>query len=87
MTLSGCVKDNQQLDLRVSSPSCPWFPEDIRREAKRYTTIPAEDLTKSDVLKLIRTLQVSEEKKNIYLQRAGNLYDACIKTLKKGKQT
>jgi len=83
--LSGCVKDNQAIDTRISSPSCPWFPEDIRREAKRYTAIPAENLTKSDVLKLIRALQISEEKKNLYLQRAERLYVACISTLKKGK--
>ena len=52
-------------------------------EAKRYTNIPAENLTKSQVLDLFRRYTNSETRKNLTINRVANLYDACIVTLKK----
>lgn len=61
---------------------CPFLPNEIRREAKRFTNIPAHELTKSQVLDLFRRYATSEVRKNLTIERVANLYDACIKTLK-----
>lgn len=88
MILSGCG-DKGKLALQQAnsvpkgSLTCPWLPQDIRREAKRVTPIPAEDLTKSDVLNLFRKFATSEVKKNLTIERVANLYDNCIRTLRK----
>lgn len=86
-TLSACEKD-KKLDLSLvpkGSLTCPWLPQDIRREAKKWTAIPADDLTKSDVLGLVRRFQTSETRKNLTIERVSDLYEACIKTLNKEK--
>jgi hypothetical protein len=90
MTLSGCgALGKKTLQEATTVPqgslTCPWLPQDIRREAKRVTPIPAEELTKSDVLNLFRKYATSEARKNLTIERVANLYDACIKTLRKDK--
>jgi len=85
MTLSGCGTSGDKIlapKLIEANTSCPMLPADIRREAKRYTDIPAEDLTKPQVLNLFRQYSTSEVRKNFTIERVANLYDKCIGTLK-----
>jgi len=84
-TLSACVitgGTKQAPGLIQASNSCPWLPADIRREAARFTDIPAHELKKSDVLNLFRKYANSETRKNLTIKRVADLYDACITTLK-----
>jgi len=65
-----------------ASNSCPWLPSDIRAEAKRYTDIPVEELTKAQVLDLFRKYSTAEQRKNMTITRVSNLYEKCIKEVK-----
>ena len=86
MTLSGCGTSGSKgilaPKLIEANTSCPMLPSDIRREAKRYTDIPVEQLTKPQVLDLFRQYATSEVKKNYTIKRVADLYDACVATLK-----
>lgn len=87
VTLSGCGSSGKAKlpPANVGAEhSCPWLPEDIRRESKKYTEVPAEDLTKSQVLDLFRKYATAEVKKNLTIDRVANLYDACKSSVKKG---
>lgn len=83
MTLNGCASSNVAPNKPIqASDTCPWLPEDIREEAKKYTDIPADELTKADVLNLFRKYATAEQRKNLTIKRVANLYDACVKEVK-----
>lgn len=84
--LSGCANFKSALskqDVTIAPKgveakyACPFLPSDIRAEAKRYTEVPVEDLTKAQVLNLFRKYATAEVRKNYSLTRVANLYDSC----------